>query len=298
VMQNSLVFVQNLVDDIETQLSDDIDIVKLAQRFNVSPWHFQRYFKSLVGDTLGGYIRGRRLTKAAELLLNTEQSVIDIALEVGFGSHEAFTRSFKSYFSNTPTRFRKDKESIRLNEKPLLTTDLFQHLDQDIQREPIIKLRAAQTMVGFSTRIPSPFISNDSYCEQLYQSWQQLFSVESSLTQHSKNDYFGLSLSDSGNFTEQEVEYLAAMAIDSSKLDELPKGMVSHSIEAQWVAEFDVSVVNTDTVNKTIDYIYGFWLPNSEYERGQGSDYELFENIESFEQDGLTSKYVIPIKAK
>lgn len=50
--------INELVEHIELHLGDDMDIADLAMRMQLSPWHFQRTFKSLVGDTLGGYVRG------------------------------------------------------------------------------------------------------------------------------------------------------------------------------------------------------------------------------------------------
>lgn len=62
---------------------------------------------------------------------------------------------------------------------------------------------------------------------------------------------------------------------------------------------FEVATVDKDTTSKMIDYIYGYWLPNSPYTRGQGNDYELFEGInkgiQSFVDPNLGSRYVIPI---
>ena len=114
-MQKNLQFMQDLVNRIENNLADEINIVALAKSFDLSPWHFQRLFKSLVGDTLGGYTRGRRLTRAAQLLLNSDMGIIDIAFSTGFNSHEAFTRSFKAYFNVPPKILRKNKPAINKN---------------------------------------------------------------------------------------------------------------------------------------------------------------------------------------
>ena len=162
-MQQTVGYMQSLVDDVEENLSDDINIVSLAYSCNLSPWHFQRLFKALVGDTLGGYIRGRRLTEAAHLLLTTDLGIIDIAFGVGFRSHEAFTRAFKEYFGQSPKDFRKNKPSVVLNEKPLLSMELVRHLEKEIQHVPMIKTTPALTIVGLQTSIPSPFISEDAY---------------------------------------------------------------------------------------------------------------------------------------
>ena len=286
-------FIQDLVNNIEDDLSEEVDIVSLADSFGFSPWHFQRLFKSYVGDTLGGYIRGRRLSKSAQLLQGTELGIIDIAFMVGFNSHEAFTRSFKSYFNLSPKNFRKNKPSVLLNDKPLLTMDLIRHLEEEITREPVITVRKEHTIVGFDTTIPSPFISNEGYCDLLYSSWMKLFEREAEIENRIPKTYYNLSLSESGDFIEDTVNYIAGVPITSNI--EIPDGMVSHIFPEQLVAMFEVATVDKETVSRTMDYIYGYWLPNSSYSRGHGNDYELFEDVISFENSDLTSHYVIPI---
>lgn len=298
-MSKHLKLIQELVDTIENNLAENINSVALAESASLSPWHFQRLFKSLVGDTLGGYIRGRRLTKAATLLLSSKLGIIDIAFAVGFNSHEAFTRSFKAYFNLSPKDFRLQKPQILLNEKPLLTSDLFQHIDQDIQREPIITLKKAQTIVGYDAQVPSPFIPNEGYCDLLYDSWMQLFDQQRHIQHKVAETFLGLSISASGNFTEDRIQYIAGAPV--TQLSQLAENMVSYDFPEQLIATFEIARVDKDTTAKTIDYIYGYWLPNSNYIRGQGCDYELFEGVkgmQSFENQDLTAKYVIPLIPK
>ncbi|OUR74720.1 AraC family transcriptional regulator, partial [Arcobacter sp. 31_11_sub10_T18] len=87
-MQKHLEMIQDLVDKIEKDVSYDVNILSLSNSFDISPWHFQRLFKSIVGDSLGSYTRGRRLSLAATMLQTTKLSIVDIAFEVGFNSHE------------------------------------------------------------------------------------------------------------------------------------------------------------------------------------------------------------------
>jgi len=298
-MSKHLKLIQELVDKIENNLAEDINSTALAKSFSLSPWHFQRLFKSLVGDTLGGYIRGRRLTKAAELLLNSKVGIIDIAFAVGFNSHEAFTRSFKAFFNLSPKDFRLHNPSILLNEKPLLTNDLFQHIKHEIKREPIITLKKPQTIVGYGTQIPSPFIPNEGYCDLLYDSWMQLFDQQSNIQNKVTETFLGLSISESGNFTENNIQYIAGAPV--TQLNQLAENMISYDFPEQLIAIFEIASVDKDTTAKTIDYIYGYWLPNSNYIRAQGNDYELFEGVkgmQSFEEQDFTAKYVIPITPK
>jgi len=292
-MQPSVGYIQGLVDDVEENLSDEINIVNLAYTFNVSPWHFQRLFKALVGDTLGGYIRGRRLTEAAHLLQSTNLGIIDIAFGVGFRSHEAFTRAFKEYFGQSPKDFRKNKPDVVLNEKPLLTMELVKHLEKEIQHVPVIKTTPALTVIGLETPIPSPFISEDAYCESLYPSWLKLLKRQGEIPDRLPTKFYGITASPSGNFTENTLNFIAGVPVASDK--NVPSGMVAWNFPQQLVATFKVASIEKETVLKTIDYIYGYWLPNSFYTRGSGSDYELFEETNGFIDPEIGSEYVIPI---
>lgn len=286
--------IQELVDRIETNLAEDVNVLGLADTFNMSPWHFQRTFKSLIGDTLGGYVRGRRLSRAAKLLMDSDQSIIDIAFGVGFSSHEAFTRSFKAYFNQSPKAFRNDRPPVSLQEKPLLTSELFEHLAKGMEQEPIIADLPSRFLVGFDTAIPSPFVSNEDYCDLLYEPWTNLLKYENKIKHRINGQYYGLMLSPSGNFIESNLSYVAGAAV-SVPDDDLSE-MFSFTFPAQKVAMFEVFAGTENNLARTIDYIYGYWLPNSGYTRGRGNDYEFFENVEDFSNPNLRSKYILPIE--
>lgn len=295
-MQDNLTMIQKLVDEIEENLAEDVNIVRLSSAFNISPWHFQRVFKSLIGDTLGGYVRGRRLTRAAQLLRSSNFGLLDIALEVGFTSHEAFTRSFKSYFKVTPKVFKKEQPVVTLNRKPILTTELFVHLTKYITQTPSILTREAHTVVGAPAQIPNPFLADKQVCELMLPIWMRLFDSQAEIGNRILNKHYSMSLSPSGEYTEQSVDYLAAVPV--TNLDIVPKGFRAYTIPQQLVAIFDITILEADTIDRTIDYIYGYWLPNSPYTRAQGEDYESFDNF-TLDGDPLTrSQYILPIVLK
>ncbi len=295
-MQPTIRYIQGLVDNIEENLSDNINIPQLARSFNISPWHFQRLFKALTGDTLGGYVRGRRLTEAVRLLTETKLAIIDISYSVGFNSHEAFTRSFKSYFGQTPQDFRKNRPSVILNEKPLLDAALVRHLREEVGLEPVIITTPQQTVVGMDTPIPSPFLTDESYCESLWPAWMTLLKRQAEIKHRQAAKFYGITASASGNFTEDALHFISGVPVTSAK--SIPSGMVAHTFPEQLVAMFKMESIDTETADRTINYIYGYWLPSSPYDRGTGSDYELFEETEGFIDPGLGSHYVIPIIRK
>lgn len=99
-----------VVDYIDRHLDKKLDLASLAGVASFSPFHFHRLFRALVGEALGDYVRRRRLEVAAiRLLSQSRASVLNIALGVGFGSAEAFTRAFRARFECSPTQWRNSK---------------------------------------------------------------------------------------------------------------------------------------------------------------------------------------------
>lgn len=101
-----------VIDHIDRHLSEPIDLATLAGVAHFSPFHFHRLFAAWMGETVGDYLRRRRLEKAALLLMHQRRKpVLEIALDVGFGSSEAFARAFKLQFGATPTAWRRAAQS-------------------------------------------------------------------------------------------------------------------------------------------------------------------------------------------
>lgn len=99
----------------------------LARQAGRSPSHFQRAFCRIVGESPKQYTRRLQLECAAVLLITTDDSILDIALAVGFGSHEGFTRAFTRQFSRPPKGFRKHARAHDLAQA-LHHTDLITHV--------------------------------------------------------------------------------------------------------------------------------------------------------------------------
>jgi len=92
---------------IQQHLDEPLRLGDIAALACFSPYHFHRIFKGMVGESVKEYVRRLRLERAASQLKLGSAPVVDIALEAGYESHEAFTRSFKSAFAVAPSQFRK-----------------------------------------------------------------------------------------------------------------------------------------------------------------------------------------------
>ena len=99
-----------VIEYVDRHLDQNLDLATLADVAHFSAFHFHRLFHAVQGESLGDYLRRRRLELAAVRLRSQPRvRVLEIALGVGFGSTEAFARAFRSRFKCTPTEWRKSK---------------------------------------------------------------------------------------------------------------------------------------------------------------------------------------------
>jgi len=91
---------------VEANLFSQLSVEELAQQTNLSVSSFKREFAKLYNDTPANYIKNRKLEKAAELLLVSNERISDIAFNCGFNDLANFTKSFSEKYHTTPTAYR------------------------------------------------------------------------------------------------------------------------------------------------------------------------------------------------
>lgn len=94
---------------IEANLLTQSTIDELAQHANLSISSFKREFARLYNDTPANYIRTKKLEKAADLLLASNERIGDIAFTCGFNDLANFTKSFSDKYNTTPTNYRLNR---------------------------------------------------------------------------------------------------------------------------------------------------------------------------------------------
>lgn len=112
--------IQQTIEFIEDHMNEEINIDNLAKLASLSPFYYQRLFSRLVKKPVAEYIKLRRMAKATEILLQKDKRILDIALDLGFSSHEHFTRTFKDTFGLTPDDYRKNPVALNRMTKPEL----------------------------------------------------------------------------------------------------------------------------------------------------------------------------------
>lgn len=91
---------------IEANARDDVDLTTAAKIAGLSSYHFLRVFAAVVGVTPHQYLVRARLRNAARLLVESEQTITDVALEVGFNDVSNFVRTFGRAAGASPRAFR------------------------------------------------------------------------------------------------------------------------------------------------------------------------------------------------
>lgn len=113
--------IQIMVDEIDERIKchDDeaLTLQSLSKKLGYSEFHTTRRFKEISGMLLGYYIRLRKLAFALIDVRDTKDRFLDIAVKHGFGSHEAFTRAFKTAYGITPKKYRINPLPVILRTK-------------------------------------------------------------------------------------------------------------------------------------------------------------------------------------
>jgi len=88
-----------------------IKLEEMAKREHMSPQYFSKYFKRKTGYGFLEYLTSLRLKHALQSVLETDESIIKIALDHGFANAKSFTTAFKKEYNDTPGNFRKSHQS-------------------------------------------------------------------------------------------------------------------------------------------------------------------------------------------
>lgn len=98
--------VRRAVEQVLGGLDQALDLERLARAAALSPFHFHRIFRGMVGETPLELHRRLRMERAAFQLSASDSPVTSVALDAGYDSHEAFTRAFRARYDASPSEFR------------------------------------------------------------------------------------------------------------------------------------------------------------------------------------------------
>ena len=239
-MQNWVEGFQQSIDFIEENLASPLEIEEIAGIAALSPFYYQRIFGALCGMTVGEYIRGRRMTLAAQELSGTDAKVIDVALKYGYDSPDSFAKAFQRFHGVTPSRARETGAPLR----SVSALHIKVSLEGGKMLDYRISEKAPFTIVGIKRR----FNSDTSY-DEIPKFWNEW------LAQGEKRSImgtFGVCIDMDG----KNFDYWIADVY--FPWEEIPEGCETRVIPGGMWAQFRCTLKTLQSVNTQI---WSEWLP-------------------------------------
>ena len=285
--------VQRGVDYIEARLEDNIALADVAKAAGISQWHFQRIFKALTNETLKSYIRSRRMARALDRLLTTDDRIIDIAIAAGFESQQSFTRAFGTTFDITPSAYRQLGNKSLFLKKVQFDETYLRHVSTNVTSEPEIYHQPSTQFAGLPTVFFSVDSEKNNISEQLPPLWEA-FVPRMGEIDHSVDAALAYGLIYQTRDSGEELRYLAGLEVSS--LNGLADDMTSVHIPDSTYARF-VHRGRPDTLDLTVNYIYSTWLSQSGMRHTYGPDIEMYDDNFIPDSDDSLITYAIPVTA-
>jgi AraC family transcriptional regulator len=279
-----------LMDYIETHLTDEISGKDISKIVGQSDYHFKRMFSYMAGMSLHEYIKNRRLSVANVELINGAK-VTDIAYKYGYQSIEGFSRAFREWSGFLPSEVTKNKI-----QKSFPKFSFFIDIRGGVSMEYKIEKKEKFNIVGVSKRVPIQFEGVNNAIVEL----AKTITEQQRKEMHQLADLYPQQvLNVSYDFDEgylEEKGYLTHMIGFATTKDNPFDDLEQISVEESLWAIFPNQGPFPATLQETTAKIYSEWLPSSDYEVTNLPGISFTKHDGTF--DNLYSEIWMPVKKK
>lgn len=246
---------------LESHLGEPVSVDALAAAVGSSPYHLVRSFGAVTGVPPIRYLRLRRLTKAAMTLVSTQVRIVDVALDAGFCSHEAFTRAFVSHFGVTPMEVRREGSLANMNlQEPIMMMDTpFETI-----ADPKIVDRGPLLVVGTKRRY------NRETAARIPSQWQEFAPHIGHIPNVVGDATFGVCFNGDG---EGNLDYLCGVEV--CDFTDVPHGLDTLRAPSNQYAVFE-HVGHVSEIRRTWQTIFRNWMPANGRQIQDAPDFERY----------------------
>lgn len=258
---------------IENHLTDHIKVEEVAQYAGYSYYHLNRQFVAILGESVGSYIKKRRLANAAQKLLYTDTKIIDLAIENDFESPEAFSRAFKTMYKTSPQNYRKSRMRTFVSTKECLDASLLEHLLHHVSIQPTIVCIDEIKIIGI--RRCSPLQTH-----KIKENWGEFYSLlDKSVYRDIHSSCYGIYESNNENIhfsLNDEMIVHEILGIQVNDFNDIPEEFITKTITGGRYAVF-THRGSLATLSQTINYIWGTWLLSTNEEMDVRDTFEVYD---------------------
>jgi AraC family transcriptional regulator len=261
---------------VETHFAGELTLEEIASVAGVSRYHVSRAFGEAIGQPITRYACGRRLTEAARALAAGAADILTVALEAGYGSHEAFTRAFREQFGQTPesVRAQRNVENLELVEAVTMNHSILAALP-----EPRFESRPAFLVAGLSVRYDYETCGGGIPAQ-----WQRFTPYLGNVPGQVGGVAYGVRY----NSDDSGLDYLCGVEV--GEFSQLPSELSRVRVPANRYAVF-VHGGHVSEIRSTWYTIWNQWLPKSGHSLADAPDFERYG--EDF--DGRTGRGTVEI---
>lgn len=247
---------------IESHFAGEMTLEEVARVAGVSRFHMTRAFGVATGRSIMRYVRARRLGEAARKLADGAPDILALALESGYGSHEAFTRAFRDEFGVTPEGVRASgridsldlMEPLRMNATHSIPLDKPRFVDG-----PVLTLAGLAERYSYET------------CAGIPAQWQRFQKYLGHVPGQKGDAAYGVCYNsdDAGN-----IDYMAGVEVED--LGRVPPELARLRVAPHRYAVF-THHGHISTIRGTWKAIFCDWLPESGYKAADAPSFERYD---------------------
>jgi AraC family transcriptional regulator len=234
---------------IERNHNRDLTLEEIASACGVTKYHLAHAFGQTTKLSVMQYTRGRRLTEAARSLARGATNILDLALESGYSSHEAFSRAFRSQFGVTPESFRGagSVDGIAIVEPMTAPSRAAIHVNNpQLTSRPEVRIVGLPAHYSFDATAAIPG------------QWQRFMTLAAAIPERRPGIPIGVSTNVD---TDGGFDYVCAVEV--AAFSTTPPECVRVAIPAHRYAVFEHRG-HVSTIQQTYSAIWDEWLPAHE----------------------------------
>jgi AraC family transcriptional regulator len=253
--------VERAVWMIESRLGQPLDLGEIAAICGVSRHHLCRVFALAAGRPAMAYRRDRCLGEAAKALAAGAPDILQVALDAGYGSHEAFTRAFRNTFGVTPEHVRTmgTTAPLTLTEPLEMTT----HSPSGL-REPEIRESRPLRIVGLAESYTAETTSG------IPSQWSRFQPHIGTIPGQVGDTAYGVCIEGAGD----GFDYLCGVEVAADA--EVPEDLTCVELPARRYLVF-THIGHVSSLQSTVYTIWNAWLPKHAIQVAAAPDFELYD---------------------